>query len=624
MTKLHFGLSVVSEHAPSTDPVPSWRSQLQTSTPEALIRLLVDIAAWAHQHPKSTEAWTLLGDTYLHIKQPYAAEKAFIAALGISPKHAPAREGLGLALLQTNQPAAAVKHLGIAHQLNTASADILVHWGLALVETGNLKAAHNRFLLALKRDENHAQAWLNLGLVDTRRGAWHAAIERFQEAILRKPNFAEALHNLTLAHRQMGHLTEALQTATTLAEHHPSNPAHWVLLAELRLNEGQLDLAQRALQKAMDIDPGHPGIYLCRAQLYAAQRQYADAEGVLKTALALSRDDPNIQLEMGHLHLLLKRYGSGWDLHEARKLIAQSPVRRFPLKEWQGEDLTGQTVLVHAEQGLGDTIMFAHCIPDLIQTAGHVVIEVSTRLAPLFSRSFPAATVIGRDPQATDMTWLQQLPSTISRQVSIGSLPKYFRRESSQFLTHTGFLRADQQRVDFWRDRLSKLGRPAIGLAWQGGLLQTGREQRSLPLSSCATALRSCPVHWISLQYGDHAAQDVADAARQGWNIVHWPDTLTDQDDVAALTCALDAVVTVCSTQAHLTGALGRPGWVLTPFNPNWRYGAEDNNMPWYPSLQLLRQTAPGNWDDPIAALQAHLTAKLAIPSRHLSTRQTC
>lgn len=625
MTKIHFSPpGIFSDRTHPEDPVPGWRTQLQTSTPETLIRLLVDIAAWAHQHPKSPEAWTLLGDTYLHIKQPYAAEKAFTTALGASPKHAPAREGLGLALMQTGRPTEALKHLGIAHQLDTASADILVHWGLALLSNGNLKAAHNRFLLALKRDERHIQAWLNLGVVDTRRGAWDNAIYHFQQSCRLKPDFAEALHNLALAQRHVGQLTEALETATTLTGHHPSHAANWVLLAELHLNAGQLDLAEEALQKAMEVDPGSHDIYLTRALLYSAQRQYSDAEGVMKTALALSRDDPNIQLEMGHLHLLLGRFGSGWDLYEARKHIAQSPVRRFPLKEWRGEDLTAQTVLVHAEQGLGDTIMFANCLPDLIQLARHVVIEVSTRLASLFARSFPTATVIGRDPQATDMGWLERLHPPVAYQIPIGNLPKHFRRERGHFPPHTGYLKANPQRTAFWRDRLSQHRRPLVGLTWRGGLLHTGSEQRSFHLAAWASTLRSVPVQWVSLQYGEVAAQDIAEAASHGLEMLNWPDTLKDQDEVAALTCALDAVATVCCTQAHLTGALGRQGWVLTPFNPNWRYGASGEAMPWYPSLQLVRQTARDDWNTPMDALQRHLTTLYADSEPHLNRQPKC
>lgn len=610
MTKLLISpTGIASEHSSDTDRVPVWRAQLHSASPETLIKLLVDIAAWAQQHPESAEAWTLLGDTYLHVKQPYAAQKAYRKTLQIMPNHSGAREGMGLALLQTSEAAEASKHLGRAHALDPDNAEILVHWGLALVQLKNLKAAHNRFQMALDRDPNNAHALLNLGLVDTHRGAWLTAIEHFQKALAEKPDFIEALHNLALACRHTGDLAQAIRATTTLTELHSHRAAHWVLLAELHLNTGSLELAHVAIQRAIEVEPGNPDIYITQATLRTARREYADAEGVLKTALALTRDDPNARLEMGHLHLLLRRFDTGWDLHEARKDIAHSPVRHFPQPEWDGEKLSGRTVLVHAEQGLGDTIMFAHCLPDLLRHAGHVVIEVSTRLAPLFARSFPEATVVGRDPKSADLEWLNQLPRHIDCQVSIGSLPRHFRREASQFAPHHGYLRADEARTKYWRERLAHFRRPVVGLAWRGGLPQTGREQRSLSLETLMPLLSTSPVQWISLQYGDVAAQDITNLAGQGLDLPHWPETLANQDEVAALTCALDAVVTVCSTQAHLTGALGRPGWVLTPFSPNWRYGAEGNSMPWYPSLRLLRQESSGDWTAPLTTLHQQFAA---------------
>lgn len=594
---------------PEADPLPAWRNALGTATSAAMIKLLVDISTWAKEHPQSATALTLHGDAYLQIKQPYAAEKAYRQALSNGPMHAPAREGLGLALLQTGQAAEASKHLGKAHELDPGNPEILVHWGLALVQLKNLKAAHNRFQMALDRNPDNAHAWLNLGLVDTHRGAWLTAIGHFQQALARKPDFTEALHNLALACRHTGDMAQAIRATTLLTELHGHRAANWVLLAELHLNNGELELARLAIQRAIEVEPGHSDIYITQATLCSARREYADAEGVLKTALALTRDDPNARLEMGHLHLLLRRFDTGWDLHEARKHIAQSPVRHFPLPEWEGEPLAGRTVLVHAEQGLGDTIMFAHCLPDLLRLAGHVVIEVSTRLAPLFARSFPQATVVGRDPKSADLEWLKQLPRRIDCQIPIGSLPRYFRREASQFAPHQGYLRADEARTEHWRDQLAHFRRPVVGLAWRGGLPQTGREQRSVSTETLMPFLSNSPVQWISLQYGDAAARDIANLAQHGVDLPHWPETLTNQDEVAALTCALDAVVTVCSTQAHLTGALGRPGWVLTPFSPNWRYGAEDEVMPWYPSLRLLRQTSHGDWTGPLAALQRQLAA---------------
>jgi len=595
---------------PAADPLPAWREALEAATPVTMVKLLVDISSWAQQHPKSAAALTLLGDAYLQISQPKAAEKSFTSAIANDPSDARAREGLGLSLLKTAQPGKAAQQFAKAHQLAPADPEVLIHWGLALMQTGQLKPAHNRFKLALERAPTNAQAWLNLGVVDTRRGAWQAAIENFRKAIDLQNDMTEAHHNLALVFRHTGDLQLALDAARQLTAMDSATADQWVLMAELLLNAGQIDEATIALNKASSIDPGRPGIYLTRALLYAAQRQYTDAEGVLNTALVLSRDDPNIQLEMGHLHLLRGSYETGWDLLESRKHIAQSPVRRFALPDWQGEDLAGKSVLVHAEQGLGDTILFASCLPDLLQQAGHVVIEVSTRLAPLFARSFPTATVIGRDPQSPDMQWLNEIRPPLSYQIPIGSLPKHFRRSLDAFPARSSYLHADPERVTHWQRVLGTRQRPIVGLAWRGGLMQTGQAQRSFVPAQWAEKFIACDVDWVSLQYGD-TVNDLEEAATQGLLLRSVPEYLLyDQEEAAALTCALDAVITVCSTQAHLTGALGQTGLVLTPYSPNWRYGAVGDTMPWYASLRLVRQAARADWSSQLGRLRQEL-AKL-------------
>ena len=157
--------------------------------------------------------------------------------------------------------------------------------------------------------------------------------------------------------------------------------------------------------------------------------------------------------------------------------------------------------------------------------------------------------------------------------------------------------------MEGFRQRLQQVFRgPAVGIAWRGGLARTARLQRSVGLEDLLKALAPLGVHIVNLQHGN--VTDELDRARTatGVQVSHWPESLIDQDDAAALTSALDGVVTVCQTQAHLTGALGRPGCVLVPRHPNWRYGLSGPTVPWYPSLTMLRQVARDRWDEPLDA----------------------
>jgi hypothetical protein len=179
--------------------------------------------------------------------------------------------------------------------------------------------------------------------------------------------------------------------------------------------------------------------------------------------------------------------------------------------------------------------------------------------------------------------------------VLCGSLPGHFRRTAADFPRHDGYLVPDPQRVAWWKRRVGGGSNgPRIGLSWRGGTSQTRTSLRTLRLQELAPLLRIPGASFVSLQYGPSTADEVAALARDhGMPIVHFPEAIADYDETAALVCALDMVVTVCTSLVHLTGALGQKALVLTPAVAEWRYGIAGDDMPWYPSVRLVRQ-APG------------------------------
>jgi hypothetical protein len=238
--------------------------------------------------------------------------------------------------------------------------------------------------------------------------------------------------------------------------------------------------------------------------------------------------------------------------------------------------------------------MFASCFPDLLQRAERCVIECSPRLLSLFQRSFPSAMVHGVAQTERNSEWLKGA-GTVDCRVDSGSLPGFFRRTAAEFPVHAGYLRAADLRIAHWRAQLAALGAGLkIGIAWRGGAVSTRRAMRSLDLATLAPLLQQPNCHFISLQH-DADPSEIA-AAATGVQVQHWPDVVRDLDETAALVCALDLVITVCTATAHITGALGRPGWVLVPAVPEWRYLERGATMPWYPSLRLLRQRQAGDW----------------------------
>jgi ADP-heptose:LPS heptosyltransferase len=201
--------------------------------------------------------------------------------------------------------------------------------------------------------------------------------------------------------------------------------------------------------------------------------------------------------------------------------------------------------------------------------------------------------------------WVNHLQPRPDYQVPIGSLAGHFRRGTEDFPQHAGFLTADPQKILHWKARLTTLGPgPKIGLSWQGGVGHTGKARRSLSLEQLLPLLRLPGAQFVSLQYTEVGEEIEALAKRHGIRVHHWQEAIDDYDATAALVCALDKVLTVCTAIVHLSGALGRPALVMVPFGSDWRYGAQGERMLWYPSVRLLRQRQIGQWADVLESVR--------------------
>lgn len=331
-------------------------------------------------------------------------------------------------------------------------------------------------------------------------------------------------------------------------------------------------------------------------------------------ALALRPDFDVALYHRALAQLLLGDYAAGWEGYEVRKRSAESsvPPRRFP--EWDGSPLQGRTLLVRREQGLGDEIMFASMLPELIRAAGHCIVECEPRLHPLFSRSFPQASVFAARPDASLPPAVAAM--AVDAECAAGSLARHLRPRADSFPGKAGYLEADPSRVARWRDRLAERARGAVsvGISWTGGVRKTRRAMRSLPLPQWRPLLEVPNLRFVSLQYTPEAASEVAALrAASGIAVEHWPEAIEDYDETAALVCALDLVVSVCTSVVHLGGALGRPVWVLAPHSPEWRYGFRGPAMAWYPNVRVYRQPAYGAWAPVLEQVRGDLRRRAGL-----------
>ena len=538
------------------------------------------------------------------------AREALRTALGHGTSHSNAfLRTLARLEAQGGDPERAIALLTEALASAPGSADTLGDLGNAYLVLGADREAETAYLQALAADPGHVHAMNNLGLLRARRGEREAALECFRGALRRDPAFVPALDNLVAWLPDSDVPSADIALLRGITERFPDHAAAFAALGRLHLR-GRFDVepALAALERAVAL--GQHDVDTHTALGVALQETGRLDEGLAAYEEALAADPENVgaRFHRAVALLTLGRFAEGWPDYELRLRSEDRPSRAFPFPRWGGESLAGKTILVYAEQGIGDEILFASCLPEIMARAAHCVIDCAPGLAPIFARSFPAATVHGGH-QADPVDWAAALG--IDVQSPVGSLPLHLRPDAAAFPAHRGYLRADPEAVARWRARLAALGPGrAIGLSWRGGTARTRAERRSLSLAELLPVLRAPGIHFVSLQYGPEAAGEVDQfAAESGVRVHHWPEAIAPYGETAALVTALDGVVSVCTAIVHLGGALGRPVWVLTPRVPEWRYGARGTSMPWYPSVRLLRQAASGGWAPVIEAVRAELAA---------------
>jgi len=353
---------------------------------------------------------------------------------------------------------------------------------------------------------------------------------------------------------------------------------------------GDLEAAHAAFLAAHRLRPTDPQFEADLAFSYQCLGETARALQTYETAIAAHAEDANARAAYALSLLGAGEFAHGWDEYDWRLrvpgAVASVPA---PFPVWQGEALAGKTILVRSEQGIGDEIMFASCVPDLLAAGAQCVIECSRRLTGLFARSFPSVRVIARDRlRPPDPAAL----GAIDLQCHAGSLPRWLRRSADDF-PGTPYLRADAARIAAWRERLGdEAGVLRVGIAWTGGLPGTLRAARSISLAALEPLLRMRNARFVALELGECSAAVDAMSRATGARIDVWQGVAALPDEAAALCCALDVVVCVPTAMAHLAGALGRPVWVLVPGVGTWRYLWQGDRMPWYGSMRVLRRAS--------------------------------
>jgi tetratricopeptide (TPR) repeat protein len=527
---------------------------------------------------------------------PAAAERAYRNALELDARSADAQYLLGSLLGESGRSVEAAACLDQALALRPDFADAHAARGNVFAMLEERPAAIASYEQALRLDPRNAATHFNLGLLLQAAGARERTYEHFKRAYALAPDIPDLLKNLTLSHIDFERYDDArMLLQQVLAQ----SPQHVEALKCIGLVLQKIHRPRDALEyylRARAIDGADAELLNNLGIVFQDLGRLDDAVASYDAAIA---QKPDFTLALWHrslAYLLQHDFARGWPDYELRLQSADRPQRTVDFARWRGDAPAGKKLLVFAEQGLGDEIMFASCIPDLAAAGAHCVIECSPKLETLFRRSFPQATVYAAHAGAAMPPAVRD--AGIAMQIPIGSLPLYFRRAREDFPRHAGYLQADPQRINAWRERLAALGPGLkVGIAWQGGTHKSRRPVRSMQLEKWLPLLRVQGVHLIDLQYTNCSEELAALRLATGVHVHSWPEVRADYEETAALVVALDLVVSVCTAVIHLGGALGRPVWVMAPYSPEWRYGIAGDGMPWYPSVRVFRQSAYGEWD---------------------------
>src|SRR5438067_1812247 len=422
----------------------------------------------------------------------------------------------------------------------------------------------------------------------------------------RLPDIGQALRDAVTL-QQQGRLREAEKIYTRVLEAVPDQFDALNLLGTVKAQRGQAGEAYRLITAALRVNPRAPDAWVNLGIVLHALKRDQEALESFDKALALKPGDADALYQRGNALMALGRaqdavgafgeFRRGFEKYEWRWRRSGMPSGRgYGRPLWLGEyPIERRTILLHAEQGLGDTIQFVRYVPMLARAGAKVVLEVQPQLKALLGQIEGAAAVVARG----------ELLPAFDVHCPLGSLPLALRTEPATIPNTDRYIGADDAYMAKWRPRLEALGRPRIALAWSGNPQHMNDRNRSIPLSLFAPLWSPGAMHFVCVQreLRDGDAELLAREPR----VTQLGRELDDFADTAAVLALVDLVITVDTSVAHLAGAMGRPVYILVPFSPDWRWTLAGESSRWYPTARLFRQPSVGDWDSVIERLRGEL-----------------
>lgn len=532
------------------------------------------------------------------------AEADYRAILEIEPNNSDANHLLGVVLAQQGRGAEAEGLLRKAIAIRKAP-HYCFDLGLTLRALGRLEEAVIAYGEALAIKPHYAEAHYSLGNALKALGRLEAAAAAYRDALAQRPAYAEALFNLGNTLHDLGRPAKAITAYRGAAAMKPQYAeAHYNLGCALEV-QGQLEEAGAAFRRAVDARPHFPEAWCNLGGTLQQLGRIDEAVSATSKALDLKPDYPDAVWNRSLIRLAQGDFAQGWEDYEARWQAKQlrTPRRDFVQPLWSGEEIAGQTILLHAEQGLGDTLQFVRYAPLVAKRRAHVILEVPMPLVRLLKGMPGVERIIAVG---------QSLP-TFDWHCPLMSLPRAFGTRLETIPAAVPYLHPAPHLVAAWRDHMPADGLLRVGLVWAGNPRQStpGADaldrRRSMPLWQLARLANVPGVRYFSLQKDGEAATQ-AKTPPAGLGLIDLMGKVSDFADTAALIANLDLVIGVDTSVIHLAGAMGKPVWVMSRFDGCWRWLREREDSPWYPTLRLFRQHAPGDWTEVVERVRDALS----------------
>ena len=537
---------------------------------------------------------------------------AFDALLRLYPHHLAGTNEKAATLAELKRYDEALSSVDEALKINPGYTAAYLNRGHILTRLTQFEEAASAYQKAISLDSKFRDAHLGLANAYRELKRSDEALATYQAALTVKPDFAEAWIGRGRTFAELDRFEEALAAYDKALAIDPNLDLAWLARGMTLFRLKDFESALAAFDRALALDPGLVAAWMGRGDALGEIKRYHDACAAYERATELNPQFADAYFREAVIKLCIGEFDVGWDLYEWRSK-AEEYVTAYPHLEalniaarQERTAFIGKRVAVFSEQGVGDEIMFASILPDLLADAQTVFYQVDPRLMRLFGNAFPGARIIGRGTTESE----QESGQAFDMVIQAGSLGYAYRRSAASF-PRLPYLRAETAQTDRWRERLLDVAgaRLKVGLSWRGGTARTRRDDRSIDLEQLRLLTGRDDCCFVNLQYGN-VDDELARFNNSGaGKVCKLLDDFNDFDELAALIMALDVVISVQNTTIHLCGALGKACWGMIPWRPEWRYGADGKSMIWYSAVELFRQKAKGDWSGVIDAVNSNLSA---------------